>query len=154
MLLFAPFIIFDGFFLGFYTGVYPTAVGNSKNLENASAAVGLCGLMTGIGGMIGGGIFVLGSKIMNRFSRVTIVLCNSVLMLSMLVFVLLNHPFSANIAATDEQPKGFDSVKRGLVLYIAFANGFCYTVYKNVVYSSVTEGFAGQTSYAFALYQV
>jgi hypothetical protein len=154
MMLFAPLILFDGFFLGFYTGVYPTAVGNSKNLENASAAVGLCGLLTGVGGIVGGGIFVFCSKIMNRFSRVTIIFANSVLMIAAMLLVLFNHPFSANIAATDEKPKVFGEVKKELVLFISFANGFCDAVYKNVIFSSISEGFKGQTSFAFALRQV
>ncbi|CBY07106.1 unnamed protein product [Oikopleura dioica] len=153
MLFFAPLILFDGFFLGFYTGVYPTTVGNSKNLENASAAVGLCGLMTGVGGIIGGGIFVFGSKLLNRFSRVAIIFGNSILMITAMLLTLFNHPFSANIAATEEKPKVFGEVKRALVLFISFANGFCDAVYKNVIFSSITEGFEGQTSYAFALRQ-
>jgi len=154
MLLFAPLILFDGFFVGFLSGVYPTTVGNSKNLENASAAVGLCGLMTGVGGIIGGGIFVFGSKVMNRFSRVTIIVANSFLMIPALLLTLFNHPFSANLAATEEKPKVFGEVKRALVLFTSFANGFCDAVYKNVIFSSITEGFEGQTSYAFALRQV
>ena len=154
MLFFAPMIIFDGFFVGFYTAVYPTTVGNSKNLENASAVVGLCGVMTGVGAILGGGLFAFGSKIMNRFSRVSIALGNSVLMTVAFIIILLNHPFSANHLSTDERPKGFNNVEKGFVVFISLANGFCDALYKNIIMSSISEGFKGQTSYAFALRQV
>jgi len=69
MAFFAPYIIYSGFYFGFLSGVYPTVVGNSKNLEDSSAQVGFTGLLTGIGGFISSAVFIFGSKFFNKFSR-------------------------------------------------------------------------------------
>ena len=69
MALFAPYIIYSGFYFGFLSGVYPTVVGNSKNLEDSSAQVGFTGLLTGIGGFISSAVFIFGSKFFDKFSR-------------------------------------------------------------------------------------
>ena len=74
MHLFAPYIIYSGFYFGFLSGVYPTVVGNSKNLEDSSAQVGYTGLLTGIGGLVSSAVFVFGSKFFDKFSRSSIAL--------------------------------------------------------------------------------
>ena len=61
--------MYTGFTMSFYAGIYPTAVGNSKLMPNAMAIVGMVGIFTGIGEVSCGGLFVFGSKFMNKIPR-------------------------------------------------------------------------------------
>ena len=69
MILIASLFLYSGFALSFFSGVYPTSVGNSKNLEDSTAKVGLVGICIGVGEVFGGGLFVFGSKFMDKVSR-------------------------------------------------------------------------------------
>ena len=66
MILLTSLFLYSGFVLSFFSGVYPTAIGNSGTMPNAMAIVGLNGVFIGIGEVLGGGMFVFGSKIMNK----------------------------------------------------------------------------------------
>lgn len=72
MLLMSSLFIYSGFVLSFFSGVYPTAIGNSKSMQDSMATVGLVGVFIGAGEVIGGGMFVFGSKVMERVSRPTL----------------------------------------------------------------------------------
>ena len=69
IILIASLFLYSGFELSFFSGVYTTSVGNSKNLENPSSAVGLVGMCIGVGEVFGGGLFVFGSKLMDKIKR-------------------------------------------------------------------------------------
>jgi len=69
MALIFTLFLYSGFVLSFYSGIYPTSVGNSKNLEESTATVGLVGVFTGAGEVICGAIFVFGSKLTNKIKR-------------------------------------------------------------------------------------
>lgn len=72
MALLAPYLIYYGFYFSFLSGVYPTIVGNSKNLEDSSAQVGFTGMLTGIGGLISCAVFIFGGKFCDKINRLTI----------------------------------------------------------------------------------
>ena len=69
MLLLTSLLLYSGFIISFYSGIYPTSVGNSKKLPDSTATVGLVGVCNGAGEVIGGGLFVFGSKIMDKIKR-------------------------------------------------------------------------------------
>ena len=169
MALFAPYIIYGGFYFGFLSGVYPTVVGNSKNLEDSSAQVGFTGLLTGIGGFISSAVFIFGSKFFDKFSRSRIAIrfdlrfscfssLFSFLFLHLIAYVLtaINFPHDANYQSTENLPDWnlFGSSNLSIALLIAFLLGFGDGGLKNVLFSSITEGFPIETTSAFALKQV
>ena len=47
-----------GFAYSFLTRIHPTAVGNTKAMENPMSSVGLVGLSSGLGEIIGGKLVV------------------------------------------------------------------------------------------------
>ena len=69
MLLSTSLFVYSGYELSFFSGVYTTAIGNSKNLEDSTAIVGLVGMTIGVGEVLGGGLFVFGGKIMDNIKR-------------------------------------------------------------------------------------
>lgn len=69
MILIAPLFLYSGFSLSFFSGIYTTSVGNTKLLEGAASMLGLVGVGIGLGQVVGGGIFVFGSNIINKVSR-------------------------------------------------------------------------------------
>ena len=69
MILIAPLFLYSGFSLSFFSGIYTTSVGNTKLLEGAASMLGLVGVGIGLGQVVGGGIFVFGSNIINKLSR-------------------------------------------------------------------------------------
>ena len=69
MILIAPLFLYSGFSLSFFSGIYTTSVGNTKLLEGAASMLGLVGVGIGLGQVVGGGIFVFGSNILNKLSR-------------------------------------------------------------------------------------
>ena len=66
MVLLIGIFMYSGFVLSFFSGVYPTSIGNSNLLENSMSVVGLVGLSVGFGEVLGGGLFVFGSKFMSK----------------------------------------------------------------------------------------
>ena len=69
IMLIASLFLYSGFELSFFSGVYTTSVGNSKNLEDSSSTVGLVGMCIGVGEVFGGGLFVFASNLMDKIKR-------------------------------------------------------------------------------------
>jgi len=63
MILLSIASIYTGWGQCFFFGVYSTAVGNTKLFGDAKKLVGLIGIFTGVGEVLGGALFgILGSK--------------------------------------------------------------------------------------------
>ena len=52
------------------SGIYVTSIGNTKQMPEHTRMLGLVGAFIGLGQVFGGGIFVFGSKMIERVSRV------------------------------------------------------------------------------------
>ena len=74
MLLCISLFMYSGFVRSFYQGVYSTAIGNSKSMPEHMGSVGLVGVFTGVGAVIGGSLFVFGSKFTNKVPRPVVLL--------------------------------------------------------------------------------
>ena len=53
-----------------HSGIYVTSVGNTNQMPEHTRMLGLVGAFIGLGHVIGGGIFVFGSKLVEKISRV------------------------------------------------------------------------------------
>ncbi|CBY18177.1 unnamed protein product [Oikopleura dioica] len=155
MALLAPYLIYYGFYFSFLSGVYPTIVGNSKNLEDSSAQVGFTGMLTGIGGLISCAVFIFGGKFCDKINRLTIAF--SFLAIHLVAFLLasVNFPNDANFTSTDALPDWnlFGSTNLYIALIISFLIGFGDGGLKVVLYSSISEAFPADTTSVFALKQ-
>ena len=81
--------------------------------------LGLAGAFIGLGQVLGGGIFVFGSKLVEKISRVTLLNGALFLHLSAFAFVIMNIPANANISASDDVGLLFDIPNRTLALATA-----------------------------------
>ena len=69
MLLCMSLFMYEGLVISFYTGVYPTAIGNSKTMPEQMGTVGLVGVFAGVGEIVGSSLFVFGSRFTNKVPR-------------------------------------------------------------------------------------
>jgi len=59
--------VYTGLELSFFSGVYSTCVGFTNKFPDAKKLVGLCGILVGLGEVVGGALFgILGSKMAKR----------------------------------------------------------------------------------------
>ena len=72
------------------------------------------------------------------------------------VLTSVNFPHDSNFTPTEDLPDWniFGSTNLHVAILIAFLMGFGDGGLKNVLFSSVTEGFSSETTSAFALKQV
>lgn len=100
-----------GLELSFFSGVYGTAIGNTNNLVtdgNAKPFIGICGMLIGLGEIIGGATFgLLGSKT-NRFGRDPIVILGYVVHMISFFLIFINLPSVASLERTND-PSYIDS---------------------------------------------
>jgi Na+/proline symporter len=93
-----------GLILGFYSGVYVTAVGATNAFgSDSSKLIGLCGMSIGLGEIFGGGLFGLMGKRFNRHSRSPIIIFGFILHLLAFFFTFLNLPDDSSIGKTDQK---------------------------------------------------
>lgn len=151
MILIASLFLYSGFALSFFSGVYTTAVGNSKNLKDSAATVGLVGMSIGIGEVLGGGLFVFGAKLMDKVKRPQLLIGCILLHFVAFGLVLANIPLDANIESTDAQPAFFEATNKTLVLLTAFLLGFGDAGVNNVIYTSISTIWHADSAPAFAL---
>ena len=94
-----------GLELAFYSGVYSTVIGNTKQLSEKSTKkyVGLSGIMIGVGEIVGGLAFgILGSKI-KKLGRDPIVILGYIVEMAAFVLVFINFPKDAGLDKTDSE---------------------------------------------------
>jgi len=151
MLLLAPLFVYSGFSLSFFSGIYVTSVGNTNQMPEHTRMLGLVGAFIGLGQVFGGGIFVFGSKLVEKVSR--IMLLNGALFLHLISFaiVIMNIPADANIEATDNVGVFFEVPNRTLALAVAVMLGLGDAAINNVIYSTVSTAWKDESASAFAL---
>lgn len=151
MILIGPLFIYSGFSLSFFSGIYVTSVGNTNNMIEHASMLGLAGVFIGIGQVLGGGIFVFGASIVKDISRTKLLI--SALTIHILAFfiVIANIPLQANIESTDDFPMILGQPRRDLALFTAFLLGLGDALINNVIYSTITTVWSGNSAAAFGL---
>jgi len=151
MILLAPLFIYSGFSLSFFSGIYVTSIGNTNQMPEHTRMLGLVGAFIGLGQVFGGGIFVFGSKLVEKVSR--IMLLNGALLLHLISFaiVIMNIPANANIEATDGVGVFVEVPNRTLALAVAVMLGLGDAAINNVIYSTVSTAWKDESASAFAL---
>jgi len=151
MILLAPLFLYSGFSLTFFSGIYVTSIGNTNKMAEHARMLGLAGAFIGLGQVVGGGIFVFGSKLVEKISRVTLLNGALFLHLSAFAIVIMNIPANANISETDDVGVLFDVPNRTLALATATMLGLGDAAINNVIYSTVSTVWKAESASAFAL---
>jgi len=151
MILIAPLFLYSGFSLSFFSGIYTTSVGNTKLLEGAASMLGLVGVGIGLGQVVGGGIFVFGSNIINKVSRTILLNICLCIHFGAFVCIYLNIPKIANQKETLDQPAVLEAPSKNLALFTAFLLGLGDAGVNNVIYTTITFIWKDDTVSAFGL---
>jgi MFS family permease len=151
MILIAPLFLYSGFSLSFFSGIYTTAVGNTKLLEGAASMLGLVGVGIGLGQVVGGGIFVFGSNIINKVSRTILLNICLFIHFGAFVCIYLNIPKTANQDETSDPPAVLETPNKNLALFTAFLLGLGDAGVNNVIYTTITFIWKDDTVSAFGL---
>jgi len=151
MILIAPLFLYSGFSLSFFSGIYTTSVGNTKLLEGAASMLGLVGVGIGLGQVVGGGIFVFGSNLINKLSRTILLNICLFIHFGAFVCIYLNIPKMANQDETNDPPAFFETPSKNLALFTAFLLGLGDAGVNNVIYTSITFIWKDDTVSAFGL---
>merc|ERR1712130_307906 len=155
MMLITALFMYSGFVLSFFSGAYPTAIGNSKAMDDPMSTVGLVGMFVGFGEVVGGGLFVFGSKIMDRIPRP--ILLSSCLVIHLLGFigVIINVPLTANMGPTHDKPCIVKCILEKPDQVIAVGTGFLLGLgdagVNNVIYTTISKIWCKNSAPAFAL---
>jgi len=151
MILIAPLFLYSGFSLSFFSGIYTTSVGNTKLLEGAASMLGLVGVGIGLGQVVGGGIFVFGSNILNKLSRTILLNICLFIHFGAFVCIYLNIPKTANQDESYDPPAVLEAPNKNLALFTAFLLGLGDAGVNNVIYTTITFIWKDDTVSAFGL---
>lgn len=142
---------FTGLELGFFSGVYGTAIGATKQLPSAKQYVGLNGIFIGIGEILGGATFGLFGKRTIRYGRDPIFLLGYVVSVVAYFLIFINIPDVAPLRETYDF--AYIHSNAILALFCSFLLGFGDSCFNTQVYSILGSLFAEDSSAAFALFK-
>lgn len=176
MLLIAPLFLYSGFHLSFFAGIYPTSMGNTQSPKNpdlfsnytteqkyeyiasheeeaafGASMVGMAGAAIGVGQVIGGGIFVFGSSLMEKLNRLILLIACLVIHGIAFAFTYMNIPRAANQSVQYDSPAFFGVPNQHLALLTAFMLGLGDAGVNNVIYTSISSIWSTDSASAFAL---
>lgn len=153
MLLLSVCFFYTGLELTFWSGVYTTSVGNTKAFGNeAKRLIGLVGIFTGVGEIVGGAVFgFLGKRITSRIGRNKVVFFGMIvhLVAFFLIFMSLpaDSPIEASSAVTYWRPNKYLAVGIGAMLGLGDAS------FNTQCYSILSHMYQEESSSAFALFK-
>ncbi|XP_043217140.1 UNC93-like protein MFSD11 [Amphibalanus amphitrite] len=151
MLLLSVTFFYTGIELSFFSGVYSTCVGNTLRLPNSKGLVGMSGMITGVGEIIGGGTFGIAGKATTRHGRDPVVMLGFLCHVLAFFLVFLNLPNDAVFGNTDAA--AFIDSNEYLALFCSFMLGFGDACFNTQVYSIIGDLYRNQSSAGFALFK-
>lgn len=152
MLLLVITFFYTGIELSFYSGVYSSSVGFTRQFgEQAKQLVGMSGIFIGVGEVLGGALFGIFGKKMDRFGRDPIVVGGFILHILAFFLIFLNIPDSAPFRDTDE--KAFISSLPELAMFCSFLLGFGDACFNTQIYSMLGGVYSDNSASAFAIFK-
>lgn len=152
MILLSVTFFYTGLELGFFSGVYGTAVAGTLQFGTiAKQLLGLNGIFIGVGEILGGGLFGMLGKKTNRYGRDPIVILGYVVHMAAFYLIFINIPFRAALHETTEGAYIHSNVQ--LAMFCSFLLGFGDSCFNTQVYSLLGNVYAGESAPAFALFK-
>ncbi|XP_062914791.1 UNC93-like protein MFSD11 isoform X1 [Mobula hypostoma] len=154
MLLLSVTIVYSGLMLTFYSGVYGTCIGATREFgTQAKGLIGLSGIFIGIGEILGGGIFGL-LCFNNHFRRTSAILLGVIVHLLGFYLIFLMMPDDAPITSADsshDKPYLFPSPAVALV--ISFLLGLGDSCFNTQLYSIIGILYSEESGPAFGIFK-
>ncbi|XP_078414589.1 UNC93-like protein MFSD11 [Cetorhinus maximus] len=151
MLLLSVTIMYSGLVLTFYSGVYGTCIGATRQFGPvAKGLIGLSGIFIGIGEIIGGGIFGLLCT-NNQFRRTSAILLGVIVHLLAFYLIFLIIPGDTPIGGATSEPYLTPSPAAALVS--SFLLGLGDSCFNTQLYSILGILYPQQSGPAFAIFK-
>lgn len=155
MLLLSLCFAYTGIELTFFSGVYGTCVGNTKNFEHPKRQIGLVGMLIGCGEITGGLLFGIFGKRSNRFGRDPIVLFGAAVHWICFLLIFLNLPDKSPKYAIDatEAYHVFSKPSLPVAMLCGFLLGLGDSSFNTQIYSILGYLYGDDSAPAFALFK-
>ncbi|XP_035210006.1 UNC93-like protein MFSD11 [Stegodyphus dumicola] len=152
MILLAITFIYTGIELSFFSGVYGTGIGFTRQFgRDAVKFVGISGICIGAGEITGGAIFGILGKKTNKYGRDPVVLLGFLCHIVTFYLIYINLPSDSTLYLAKKPPVIQSSVF--LAMVCAFGLGFGDACYNTQVYSILGSMYADDSAPAFALFK-
>jgi len=153
MMLLSVCFFYTGLELTFWSGVYTTSVGNTKAFGNeAKRLIGLVGIFTGVGEILGGAVFgFLGKKITSRIGRNKVVFFGMIIHLVAFYLIFMTFPADSPIKASSS--KSFWNPNKYLAVGVGSMLGLGDASFNTQCYSILSHMYQDESSSAFALFK-
>ncbi|XP_055925078.1 UNC93-like protein MFSD11 [Argiope bruennichi] len=144
--------LYTGFELSFFSGVYGTGIGFTKQFgSDAAKYVGISGICIGAGEIIGGAVFGILGKKTNKYGRDPVILLGYLFHIITFFLIYINLPAKSTLHET-WQP-AFINSNVALAMLCAFGLGFGDACYNTQIYSILGSVYADDSAPAFALFK-
>ncbi|XP_078349107.1 UNC93-like protein MFSD11 isoform X2 [Oculina patagonica] len=156
MLLLSLCFAYTGFELTFFSGVYGTCVGNTKDFEYPKRQIGLVGMLIGCGEITGGLIFGIFGKRSNKFGRDPIVLFGAIVHWICYLLIFLNLPDETPknaVYAAHETYQVFKQPNLPVAVLCGFLLGLGDSSFNTQIYSILGSLYENDSAPPFALFK-
>ncbi|EDV28265.1 uncharacterized protein TRIADDRAFT_63683 [Trichoplax adhaerens] len=152
MLLLSAVFAYTGLELTFFSGVYPTCIGNARLIHDPDRYIGLAGIFLGIGEIIGGAFFgIFGKKIL-RHGRDPVILVGFISHAAAFFLIFMNIPSIAPISASETHGYLIEP-SATLAVACSFLLGLGDSSFNTQIYSILGFMYTEDSAPAFALFK-
>lgn len=144
--------LYTGFELSFFSGVYGTSIGFTRQFgDDAAKYVGISGICIGIGEILGGALFGILGKKTNKYGRDAVILLGFLFHIVSFFLIYINLPAKSTFISTMQPTIIKSSVT--LAMICAFGLGFGDACYNTQIYSILGNLYPDDSAPAFALFK-
>ena len=153
----SPLFLCAGVSMSLYSGIYPTAIGNTKSFNDAASFLGLVGILVGVGHVnyiIAGSCFLLSSNWMSKANKTSLLLFFFVIQLFGVILIMINIPKDANRRETHAVPLLLSSPNKAIALIAAILLAMSDAGINNIIYTTIPLIWKENTLPAFSLFKL
>ncbi|XP_028150073.1 UNC93-like protein MFSD11 [Diabrotica virgifera virgifera] len=151
MLLLSCLFLYGGLEYAFFNGIYSSAIGFTKVLDNRKQLVGMSGVFVGIGEIFAGGVIsIFGKQVADLGRRVLVVVAFFIHSMSF-ILIFINLPNDSPFGDTDQA--AIIESSSVLAMFCSFLLGLGDCIYVNVIVSLLGTVYSENTFSGFAIYQ-
>ncbi|XP_050508942.1 UNC93-like protein MFSD11 [Diabrotica virgifera virgifera] len=151
MLLLIVTFLYNGLELGFFSGIYASCIGFTRELPNRKLLVGLSGIFVGIGEIFAGSLISIFPKKVAELGRSVLIGVGCFVHSLSFILIFINLPDNSPFGDTDE-PAIIQS-NTVLAMFCSFLLGMGDCIIANVITSLLGTVYSEEAPSAFAIFQ-
>ncbi|XP_072398315.1 UNC93-like protein MFSD11 [Diabrotica undecimpunctata] len=151
MLLLSLTFLYNGLELGFFCGVYSSAIGFTKEIPNRKELVGMSGIFIGIGEVFGGTAISFFDKKVADLGRSVLIGVGCFVHSLSFILIFINLPDNSPFGETDES--AIIQSNTVLAMFCSFLLGLGDCIYTIVIFSLLGTVYSEEAPAAFAILQ-